>query len=140
MSETVLGLGASQLVPLAKKDSDPDLYLFLEEFTRKVDETVDFLLRPTFRSVSANYTAVDNDYHICGDATSGAFSITLMPASQAIGKVLVFKKVDASGNAVTVDGSGSETIDGSATYALSSQYDFVMIQSDGSNWHIISNN
>ena len=49
----------------------------------------------------------------------------------------VIKKIDATGNAVTVDGSGSETIDGALTQVISVQFNSMMIVSDLSNWHII---
>jgi len=38
---------------------------------------------------------------------------------------------------ITIDGAGSETIDGVATKTLSAQYDAITIVSDGANWHII---
>lgn len=72
------------------------------------------------------------------DATGGAVAITLPSAASSTNKVFVIKKTDSSGNAVTVTRAGSDTIDGSNTYALSAQYDWVMIQSDGSTmWKII---
>ena len=42
-----------------------------------------------------------------------------------------------SGDAVTVDGAGAETINGAATYALTAQYQTVSIMSDGTNWMIV---
>jgi len=41
---------------------------------------------------------------------------------------------------VTIDGNGTETIDGSLTYTLEIQYKYVTVQSDGANWVIIANN
>ena len=38
---------------------------------------------------------------------------------------------------VTIDGNGSETIDGATTIQLYEQYDYVRIACDGSNWHTI---
>lgn len=80
------------------------------------------------------YTATADDFLITGDATSAAFTVTLPAASTVTGLVLCIIKIDASGNAVTIDGSGSETINGSATLALSSQWSKATIVSDGSNW------
>ena len=45
-------------------------------------------------------------------------------------------KVDSSANAVTVDGNGSENINGSADQPLNAQYDFMNVVSDGANWFI----
>ncbi len=71
------------------------------------------------------------------DATSGAVTANLPTASSSEGWVVVLKKVDASGNAVTADGNGSETIDGATTKALSSQWDFVRLVCDGTAWFIV---
>ena len=43
-------------------------------------------------------------------------------------------------NAVTVGTTSSQTIDGAATYALSAQYKYVKVVSDGSHWIIVGNN
>ena len=71
------------------------------------------------------------------DATSGAFSVYLNSASSDEGKVRRFKKTDSSANAVTIDGNGAETIDGSTTYVLADQNDTVTVVSDGSAWYTI---
>jgi hypothetical protein len=93
----------------------------------------------TTLSKTANYTTVeaDRDKLIKVDATSGAVTISLLAAATAgDGFQIAIKKTDSSGNAVTVDGSGSETIDGALTLSLSSQYSVVVLTCDGSNWHI----
>jgi hypothetical protein len=88
-------------------------------------------------SVTGAYTASFDDDVILANATGGAFSVTLPNAEERKGKVLFIKKTDASGNAVTLDGFDSQTIDGSATHAIASQYNSRTIVSDGSNWMII---
>jgi hypothetical protein len=85
----------------------------------------------------AAYTATASDHTILCNATGGAFTITL-PAASNTGLVFVIKKTDASGNAVTVDGAGAETIDGAATVSLSAQWASIMIQSNGANWLILA--
>ncbi len=89
------------------------------------------------KTVTAAYTATLADHILFGDANGGAFSITLPAASGNDGLVYRVKKVDSSGNAVTIDGNGSETIDGSTTKVLAAQYDTVEIVCDGSNWFVI---
>jgi hypothetical protein len=42
-----------------------------------------------------------------------------------------------AGATITIDGAGSETIDGATTKTLSSQYATLEIVSDGANWHVI---
>jgi hypothetical protein len=90
-------------------------------------------------SKTANYTVLetDRDKLILVDATSGAVTIALLAAATAgTGFQIAIKKTDSSGNAVTLDGNSSETIDGAATLALSTQYDIALLTCDGSNWHV----
>ena len=74
---------------------------------------------------------------------SGNVTITLPAAASAynstdgIGRIYEIKKIDVDADTVTIDGNGSETIDGGTTAVLTIQYESITIQSDGSNWHII---
>lgn len=71
------------------------------------------------------------------DASGGAITYNLMAATGS-GIQLYFKKIDSSANAVTIDGSGSETIDGATTYVLYSQYDSISIIDAASGvWYIL---
>ena len=87
--------------------------------------------------VTTTYTALADDDVVLGDATSAGFTITLPTAADITGKKYTFKRTSASNN-VTIDGASSETIDGATTKALASQYAFITIVSDGTNWHIIA--
>lgn len=71
---------------------------------------------------------------------ANAFTITLPTAASISGRIYTIKKIDSSGNAVTIGTTSSQTIDGSTTYALSSQYKYVTVVSNGTNWLIIANN
>ena len=88
----------------------------------------------TVRSKTANYTAVAGDVIKC-DVSAGTFTITL-PAA-ASNAIIVVKKVDVSPEILTIDGNGSETIDGALTYILYDPQESVMLFSDGTNWIII---
>ena len=64
-----------------------------------------------------------------------------LPAVSAIsGREYVIKKIDSSGNAVTIDGNASETIDGSTTSSLATQNKYARIKCNGTAWYIIANN
>lgn len=90
---------------------------------------------------TANYTATTEDRTITGDATSGVITITLPTAVGKSGIVYIVKKIDASGNAVNVASTSSQTFDGAASpYALATQWKYAQFQSDGANWIIIGNN
>ncbi len=90
----------------------------------------------TVNTISSNYTVSGTDYIILANAASGNIIITLYTAINNKGKVLKFKKIDSSANTITIDGNGSETIDGSITKVLSTQYSILSIVSDGTNWYI----
>lgn len=91
------------------------------------------IVRPP-KSITANHTADIAEKVINANATSGAITVSLPSAVGIAGKTYVVRKSDASVNAVTVDPNGSQTVNGSSTHVLSSQYDTVTIVSDGSNW------
>lgn len=93
-------------------------------------------------STGITNTAVDltltvAHHTITVDASGAARTITLPAAAGCSGRIYIIKKVDASGNNVTIDGNASETIDGATTKVHSTQYSGSAIQSDGTNWHII---
>jgi len=71
------------------------------------------------------------------DATGASRTITLPLASTARNRIYVIKKSDVSANTVVVTRSGANTIDGATTYTLTTQYQSVRVQSDGTNWVII---
>jgi hypothetical protein len=100
--------------------------------------SVDIIRRGlTFRDVTATTDNAEvNDNVILADATSNNITITLPPVAEAEGMLLRVKKIDSSVNTVTVDGDGTETIDGATTNVLSAQYDQVTIYCDGVEWWI----
>lgn len=87
---------------------------------------------------AASYTVLSTDHTILCDCTSNAITINLPAVASSEGRTLEIKKIDSSGNAATIDGSGSETIDGGTTKALSTQYASRIIKCNGSAWYIIA--
>ena len=65
------------------------------------------------------------------DATTGARTVNLPSASGKAGQIFIVQKTDSTANTVTIDGASSETINGSATYALTAQYQTVTLLCDG---------
>ncbi|MEW6097212.1 MAG: hypothetical protein AB1567_11940 [bacterium] len=86
---------------------------------------------------TANYTVSGSDSIITGDATSASFTITLPTAVGITGRKYSFIRIDNSPNTITLDGNGTETINGVETKVLSAQWARCEIISDGSNWIII---
>ena len=88
--------------------------------------------------ITNNYTIETGINLILADATSGPITVTLPDAVTNNGMSNAVVKIDSSANAVTVDGAGAQTINGSATHSLPTQWDYVVVTSDGSNWYIIA--
>lgn len=90
---------------------------------------------------TANHTiTVQGATYNQGDATSASFVFTLpdVVSGGLTGNIFTFKKVDATAHTITITPVGGQTIDGSSTFVLSAQNDWVTIIADGSNWKIIS--
>ena len=94
------------------------------------------------QTVTGN-TTLDNTYSTLLVNASGNVVITLPTAASAynstdgIGRIHRIKKIDIDADTVTLDGDGTETIDGGLTAVITVQYETITIQSDGSNWHIL---
>lgn len=87
---------------------------------------------------TANYTVLETDVVLFGNATSGNIVLTLPNADGLTGKIFIFKKIDSSANTVTIDASAhTQSIDESTSKVLSSQYESVTIISYGSGWYVI---
>ena len=89
---------------------------------------------------AATYDLETSDYilHVTYTGTGAVTSLTLPTAQTVSGRIIVIK--DAGGNAltnnITIDTEGAETIDGSATVVINSNYTSISLYSDGSNWFI----
>jgi hypothetical protein len=91
---------------------------------------------------SANYTLDNTDYTVGFDCASNR-TATLPDATTCAGRIYVIYHYNTGmlgSRYVTIDPNGSQTINGLTTFSLQYTYDFssVMIQSNGSNWIIIS--
>ena len=87
------------------------------------------------RTVTASTTALLRDDVILVGSAAPACTITLPAAAE---KWQMTIKRLAAANAVTVDGNAAETIDGTATKILGSQYAYLTLASDGTAVHIVS--
>ena len=114
---------------------DYDTEGFRYPYTRKEDEGGGFI--GDLVTKTGNYTVTATNHTIICNATGGSFTITLPAVASHEGRIYCIKKIDSSANTVTVDGNGSETIDDATTAVLTTQYESITIQSDGSEWWII---
>lgn len=94
----------------------------------------------TVNAATYDLLATDDIVHVTYTGTGAVTSLTLPTAQVTAGRTIVIK--DAGGNAsvnnITVDTEGAETIDGAATFVMTSDYEDISLYSDGSNWFIIS--
>ena len=86
---------------------------------------------------TADYTAGASDYTILVSCSSANITITLPAVASYVGRIYNIKKIDATGYTVIIDGNSSETIDGALTQTISTQYETITIQNNGSAWYII---
>jgi len=76
------------------------------------------------------------------DASANPVTVTLPTASENSGKFYIIKKIDNSGNKVTIVPTSNELIDGKESVGLTLQYQYVMmccsgVSAGGSYWHLI---
>jgi hypothetical protein len=98
-----------------------------------INQKVD-LIKQT-RTITSSATLTTADQYVFCDASGGAITVTLPTAAEAKGLILTIKKINTGASNVTVDASGSETIDKSATQSLTgSSRPSITIISDGTEW------
>jgi hypothetical protein len=81
----------------------------------------------SIQSKTTTYSGASGEF-VLADASGGAFSVT--PPTPTAGSHFAVKKMDASGNAVTIVG----TIDGTTNPTLAFQWGSVELVGDGTNW------
>lgn len=87
----------------------------------------------------SNYTAtILNDIIICNITLTTDRTVMLPTAVGIKGKEILIKATTLGGNSLIIDGNSSETIDGSTTQSITTNYGWCKIQSDGANWFIVN--
>ena len=100
-----------------------------------------FEVTPAAKTGAYTILATDQRALIQVDVSGGAFTVDLPVGSSVFnGFVVTVMKSDSSSNAVTVDGDGAETINGSLTRTLSSRYEAETYMWDGSEWKTVGLN
>jgi hypothetical protein len=86
-----------------------------------------------FTNRTSTYT-IDNEDCVV-NCTSGTFTVTLPTAVGLEGQYFIVK--NSGTGVITIDGDGSETIDGQSNKILAVQYESMTMISDGANWKVI---
>jgi hypothetical protein len=80
------------------------------------------------------------DYYIAANRTAaGDMTISLPDPTTVAGQVYIIKRLNATDATkdIIIDTPGAETIDGAVNYTITTQYDRIVLISDGTNWHRI---
>ena len=109
------------------------------KFMVHIDLNTNQLQKARYPTLGSDENTILDDTHdiVLMDGSVSSRTVTLPAVADSTGKVYVIKKVDSSSGTITIDGNGSETIDGATTKILAAQYDSVTIVCDGTEWHII---
>lgn len=94
----------------------------------------------TVRVVAATTTLTNNDYVLSVEAPTANVTVNLPAvASVPSGRTYIVKRDATATHTVTLDGSGSETINGATTRAVGAAgtAGAAVIISDGAEWHVI---
>lgn len=87
--------------------------------------------------ITTTYSAsIETVILVNDDTAGGAVTVTLPAAAKSMDKAYYIKKLGTTGN-VVIDGNGSETIDGSTTVTISTQYTSLNIYCNGTAWYIV---
>jgi hypothetical protein len=78
-------------------------------------------------SFTASATLPDDCRTALVDATAGAVTLTLLPLADSADNIFCVK-VDASANAMTIDGDGAETISGAANKSTTTQWATIKVR------------
>lgn len=99
-------------------------------------------LKVAVTTVATNTTLDGSNDVVLANTTAAAITITLPSAVNYKGILYTIKRITAGSYAATLVPATDtdETIDGATSYALSAQYKFVSVTSDGANWFIVAAN
>jgi len=107
--------------------------------TDATDQYPAYWERTALTSADTPYTMLAADIIMEVDTSGGAVEIDLLDAASYAKRYFMVKLTDAT-NALTLDPSGAQTIDGESTLVLSTVDQCAMFYSDGSNWQRVFNN
>ena len=91
-------------------------------------------------SVTLGFAGAGNTL-VKGTSGAGGITLTLISAVGIAGRSMKIIKIDSGVGAVTITPNGTQNINGvNASYLLTNQYQYVVLESDGANWFVIGNN
>ncbi|RTY84645.1 hypothetical protein EKM05_14185 [Flavobacterium sp. GSP27] len=123
-------------------DVKPGYYYWLNNKWNRIVNTDDVTKALSISSIvtkTSSYDALTTDETILVDATSNAVTVTLPSAVLSLGKKFNIKKIDTSNNNVIIK-SAAGAIDTMTSISGGLWLQTWVLQSDGTNWFVISSN
>ena len=80
------------------------------------------------------------DESVYGNAGATDITLTLPTAVGHAGQRFRIMRINSTAGNVIIATTSSQTINGNASYTLTNQYQYVEVESDGTNWFIWDNN
>lgn len=114
-----------------------DLVKVLENRLTQIADVVNINAAPPSKVITGDYTLLQTDRVILVDASGGPITLTLPKAVFSPSREFDIKKIDNTGNVVTIDPDGSETIDGNANTTLPNENDTARTYCTGTEWFIL---
>ena len=126
-------LAANDLLLVSDIDAAESKSILVSELDQRFDASFSAIT-----SKSASYILATDDQIVICTTSGGVMTITLPTAVGATGKAYTIKKIGTATdfNSVTIDGDGSETIDGLASIKIFGAGESVIVVSDGTGWII----
>lgn len=93
--------------------------------------------RLAYATKVADYTGTSMDELTLFDTSGGNRTHTLPPAASCPGKIIRSMKSTNDANTLTIDGNGSETINGELTQVIDYQYTMLSMLSIGTGWVLV---
>ena len=86
---------------------------------------------------TSSYSVLSTDCVLKANCTTGAVVFTLPTASSSTGRIFYLKKIDATTNLMSIQGNGSDLIDGQNVQSSSIQWTSFTVVCDGTTWSIL---
>lgn len=94
--------------------------------------------RVGYVTVTTSYDVPAGVFLVLCDCSGGNITVTLPSTITNEGRQICVKKIDSSGNTVTIDSFSGENIEGASTSTLTTQWATKLFMSNGQAWYRIT--
>lgn len=145
----------SQSTSLSRIPTSPATYNQSDynQITDVITQNLNNLATPSAQEISETLVEIQTASFTVGSAsglilvntTAAVVVATLQPSTNYIGRVLIFTRITAGPNNLTIDADGSETIGGAANITMPNQWQTIVLKSTsngsgtGTAWVVVAN-